>query len=207
VNTSEYNLTHAFTDITAGSEKFTISDGTNSAAITLDTTTGATLTSAVNSINAQLKAAGITDVSALATGDNSTGISFQSSSNFSVPEYQLGTTGGLFTALGSQAVTAATSGGTAGTDATNAINAINAAIKALGLVQGTVGAGENKLQYATNLAQSQITNFSSAESSIRDANVAADASNLTKDQVLEQTAIAAMAQANAEPQAVLKLLQ
>jgi flagellin len=57
------------------------------------------------------------------------------------------------------------------------------------------------------LAQSQVTNFSSAEGSIRDANVAADAASLTKSQVLEQTAIAAMAQANAEPQAVLKLLQ
>jgi len=70
-----------------------------------------------------------------------------------------------------------------------------------------VGAGENKLQYAINLAQSQISNFSTAESQIRDANIAADAANLTKAQVLEQSSIAAMAQANAEPQAVLKLLQ
>jgi len=203
VNTSEYNLTHAYT-VGTGTEKFTISDGTNSADISLDATS--TLAAAVNSINAQLKAAGLTDVSALANGDN-TGISFQSSSNFDVTQYQAATTNGLFTGTGSQSVTAGTSGGTAGTDATNAINAINAAIKALGLVQGTVGAGENKLQYASSLAQSQITNFSAAESAIRDANVAADAGDLTKDQVLEQTAIAAMAQANAEPQAVLKLLQ
>jgi len=74
-------------------------------------------------------------------------------------------------------------------------------------VQGIVGAGENQLNYAVNLAQSQITNFSSAESQIRDANVAADAANLTKAQVLQQSSIAAMAQANAEPQAILKLLQ
>ncbi len=70
-----------------------------------------------------------------------------------------------------------------------------------------MGAGENKLQYAIDLANSQITNFSSAESQIRDADVATEAANLTKAQVLEQASVAAMAQANAAPQAVLKLLQ
>ena len=70
-----------------------------------------------------------------------------------------------------------------------------------------MGAGENLLQYATTLAQSQISSFSSAESQIRDANVAAAAANLTKAQVLQQTSIAAMAQANSEPQALLKLFQ
>jgi flagellin len=206
VNTSQYNLTHAYTAALTGTEQFTIGDGAHSAAITLDATTGLTLTSAVNSINAQLKAAGVTDVSALATGDN-TGISFQGASNFNVTEYKLPTTNGLFTALGDQAVTAPTAGGTAGTDATAAINTINAAIKALGLVQGSVGAGENKLQYAINLAQSQISGFSAAEAQIRDTDVASAAANLTKAQVLTQTSIAALAQANSEPQSVLKLLQ
>jgi len=206
VNTSQYNLTHAYTAALTGTEQFTIGDGTHSAAITLDSTTGLTLTSAVNAINAQLKTAGVTGVTALATGDN-TGISFQGTSNFNVTEYKLSTTNGLFTVLGDQAVTAPTAGGTAGTDATAAINAINAAIKALGLVQGSVGAGENKLQYSISLAQSQISGFSAAEAQIRDTDVAAAAANLTKAQVLTQTSIAALAQANSEPQSVLKLLQ
>jgi flagellin len=76
----------------------------------------------------------------------------------------------------------------------------------LGKVQAAVGAGENKLQYAIDLANSQITNVSSAESNIRDADVATEAANLTKSQVLEQASVAAMAQANSAPQAVLKLL-
>jgi flagellin len=92
-------------------------------------------------------------------------------------------------------------------NATNAIAAITAAIQNLGLIQGAVGAGENKLTYATSLAQSQITNFSGAESQIKDANVAAEAASLAKGQVLEQTAIAALAQANSEGQSILKLLQ
>ena len=97
--------------------------------------------------------------------------------------------------------------GTTNNNAQSAISAIDNAIKTLGLVQGKVGAGENKLQYAITLAQSQISSFSAAESQIRDADVAAQAANLTKAQVLSQTSIAAMAQANAEPQSVLKLLQ
>ncbi len=74
-------------------------------------------------------------------------------------------------------------------------------------MQGRVGAGENKLNYAIGLANSQIANFSGAESHIRDADVATEASNLTKSQVLSQASVSALAQANALPQLVLKLLQ
>ena len=76
-----------------------------------------------------------------------------------------------------------------------------------GAAEAAVGKGENQLNYAVNLAQSQITNLSSAESNIRDANVAEQAANLTKAQVLQQASIAAMAQANSAPQAVLSLLK
>ena len=65
-----------------------------------------------------------------------------------------------------------------------AITAISNAVASLGLVQGKIGTGQNKLQYAIQLAQSQITNFSAAESRIRDADVAQEAANLTKAQVL-----------------------
>jgi flagellin len=58
-----------------------------------------------------------------------------------------------------------------------------------------------------NLANSQVTSYSAAESRIRDADMAAEAANLTKAQILEQSSIAAMAQANSAPQAVLALLK
>jgi flagellin len=70
-----------------------------------------------------------------------------------------------------------------------------------------VGAGQNDLQYAIQLGQSQIANFSAAQSRIRDADIATEAANLTKAQVLAQSSVAALAQANAAPQALLKLLQ
>lgn len=75
------------------------------------------------------------------------------------------------------------------------------------MVQGKVGTGQNKLMYSIALAQSQISNFSTAESRIRDADVAAEAANLTKVQVLSQASMAAMAQANSAPQQVLALLR
>jgi flagellin len=70
-----------------------------------------------------------------------------------------------------------------------------------------VGAGENDLQFATSLANSQIANTSAAEGRIRDADMAAEAANLTRAQVLSQASLAAMAQANAAPQGVLTLLK
>jgi flagellin len=91
--------------------------------------------------------------------------------------------------------------------ALTAIADITTAVTNLGKTQGVVGTGENALNYSINLAQSQITNDSAAESRIRDADVAAEAANLTKSQVLEQSSVAALAQANSAPQALLKLLQ
>jgi flagellin len=92
-------------------------------------------------------------------------------------------------------------------DSALALTSIQGAISTLGLVQGNVGAGENLLNYATNLANSQITNLTSSEGAIKDANVAAAASNLAQEQTLQQSSIAALAQANSMPEAVLKLLQ
>jgi flagellin len=91
--------------------------------------------------------------------------------------------------------------------ATTAIGKINAAIGKLGTAQGAVGAGENDLNYAVNLANSQVTSYSAANSTIRDADIATEAANLSKEQALTQASVAALAQANAMPQAVLKLLQ
>ena len=59
----------------------------------------------------------------------------------------------------------------------------------------------------TGGAQNLATNIAAAESRIRDADIAAEASNLTKAQVLQQSSMAALAQANSAPQSVLSLLR
>jgi len=169
---------------------------------------GTTLNAAISQINAQTSTLGVFAV-ANAAG---TGITFLGANSFSVNDStKTANQAGVFAAQGANlfssntTATAPTTGATS--NGTSSITSIDAAIANLGLVQGSVGAGENKLQYASNLAQSQISSYSAAESQIRDADIAAQAANLTKAQVLVQTSVAALAQANSAPQSILKLLQ
>ena len=80
-------------------------------------------------------------------------------------------------------------------------------VQTLGSAQAVVGQGENGMNYAINLASSQLTNTASAESNIRDANMATESANLTKASIQLQAGIAALAQANSAPQQILTLLQ
>ena len=88
-----------------------------------------------------------------------------------------------------------------------AVAAVATAVTTLGGVQGTVGQLENRLSYAISLAQSQVVNTQAAESRLRDANIAAESANLTKYQILTQSGIASLAQANQSSSAVLALLR
>lgn len=90
--------------------------------------------------------------------------------------------------------------------ASTAVGTIKTAVSTLGAVVGQVGAIQNRLQYAVGLAQSQVVNKTAAESRIRDANVAEESANLTRYQILTQSGIASLAQANQSSSAVLKLL-
>jgi flagellin len=176
-----------------------------------------TLTQALQTLNTALSGTGISAVQNAAAD----GISFQSSSSFNINLTAEAAdaggpgTGNLFgtataTAnedVGAVAVTGPSSTASNTGNAIAALTALTTAITNLGLTQGIVGAGENKLNYATNLAQSQITNFSAAESGIKDANIATEAANLTKAQVLQQASLAALAQANSAPQNLLTLLK
>jgi flagellin len=92
-------------------------------------------------------------------------------------------------------------------NAERAVTLISSAITVLGRIQGDVGSGQNTLIFALSLASTQVVNFSAAESRVRDADIALEASNLTKASIRQQAGIAALAQANTAPQSVLALLQ
>jgi flagellin len=92
-------------------------------------------------------------------------------------------------------------------NAATAVGTITTAIATLGTAQATVGTLQNRLQFAINLAQTQAVNAKAAESRIRDANIAEESSNLTRYNILTQSGIAALAQANASTGAVLALLR
>jgi flagellin len=73
--------------------------------------------------------------------------------------------------------------------------------------RAAIGAGSNRLQSAVEVMTSQATNTQSAESTIRDANMATEISNLTKFQILSQTGMAALSQANAQSQSIASLMR
>ena len=212
VNTADYNLNSAsgtggaFAAFTgASAETVVFQNAGKATSVTLNSTNAGTLSQTLSTLNTALNSSGIYAV----TAANGSDISFQSANSFSVNETAItaGGTGNLFGAVGAVAVTAPAAGASSTGAALSALTALQTAVTNLGLVQGKVGAGENKLNYAVNLAQSQITNYSAAESGIKDADVAAEAANLTKAQVLQQASLAALAQANSAPQAVLSLLK
>jgi flagellin len=93
------------------------------------------------------------------------------------------------------------------TGATNALKVIDAAIQQVSVERGNIGS------FQRNIVQSNIrslsvakTSLTATESSIRDVDVAEEMTNFTKLQILQQSGLSVLAQANAGPQAVLKLL-
>jgi flagellin len=91
-------------------------------------------------------------------------------------------------------------------EAATAVAAVSTAIANLGVAQGQVGQAQNRLQFAIALAQSQIVNIAASESRIRDANIAQETANLTRYNILTQSGLAALANANTTNAAVLSLL-
>jgi flagellin len=205
-NAGVYRLAGAvLSAVGTDAETLTFQNASGAATVTLTAANGDTVAHAVEAINAATASLGIY---ALASGAGS-GLTIQSSSEFGLTSYSEGEDTGIVAASGLSSATISGPDSTASTigNAMAAIAALTTAVSTLGLVQGKVGTGQNKLQYSINLAQSQISNFSAAESRIRDADVAAEAANLTKAQVMQQASLAAMAQANSAPQAVLALLR
>jgi flagellin len=92
-------------------------------------------------------------------------------------------------------------------NAASALDDITSAVGLLGTAQANVGALENRLQFAIGLAQSQATNNKAAESRIRDANIAEESANMTRYNILTQSGIAALSQANQTSSSVLALLR
>lgn len=169
-------------------------------------TGAANLVAAVNGDTA-LRSAG---VFAVKTKANGTEVKFVSLKSFNVAVTDdTGAAAGANNNITAQPPTAAAAGVLTGGEqgAKDALAAIKSAIASLGSVQGKVGAGQNNLEQAIELASNQIVNFQAAESSIRDADVAAEASNMSRLNTLQQAGVAALAQANQSSQALLSLLR
>jgi flagellin len=93
------------------------------------------------------------------------------------------------------------------TDAVKSISAVDAAINSVNTMRSNMGAYVNRLQDAINNLNVSNTNQQAAESQIRDVDFASETSKFTRDQILQQSGTAMLAQANQVPQSVLTLLK
>jgi flagellin len=96
---------------------------------------------------------------------------------------------------------------TSGTAAQSALTDITSAIADVANERGSLGASINQLNAASNVASTESVNLTAASSSIVSTDYGQATTALASEQVLSQTGISALAQANSVQQEVLKLLQ
>ncbi|HNV70629.1 MAG TPA: flagellin, partial [Candidatus Ozemobacteraceae bacterium] len=84
---------------------------------------------------------------------------------------------------------------------------VNSAIDKVSAERSKLGAFQNRLEYAINNLRNTYSNLASAESRIRDADIALEMIEFTRDQIVNQSGTAMLAQANLLPQGVLQLLR
>jgi len=145
-----------------------------------------------------------TDFNGIKLLDGSTSsVSFQvgNGTTAGIDTLSISLTPSLSTSLGLNSLDIGSGGSTS-----TAITNIDAAINTVSSLRGSLGAVQNRLGSTINNLAVQVENLSAAESRIRDVDVAYETSQLTRNQILQQASIAVLSQANALPQAALRLL-
>jgi len=87
------------------------------------------------------------------------------------------------------------------------LTAVDEAITKLNTERGKVGAAQNQITYHLANLEAMYENTKAAESTIRDADFAAEMANFTKFQIVTQSGVAMLAQANQLPQLILSLMR
>ncbi len=91
--------------------------------------------------------------------------------------------------------------------AQEALDALNSAITSKDNIRANLGAMQNRLENTITNLQIQSENLQAAESRISDVDVATEMTNFVRNQILTQSAVAMLSQANQLPQMALQLLQ
>lgn len=111
------------------------------------------------------------------------------------------------TSTGSAGINIAGTDLTSNSNASTAIGSLKAALQSMTTGLATLGANSANLAAAINSNNTYATSLSASQSSIMDADYAAESSNMAKYSILNQSSIAMLAQANSIPQMVLQLLR
>ncbi len=96
---------------------------------------------------------------------------------------------------------------TTAANATTAIGAIDTALTTVTSARANLGASINRFEQTVSNLRVTVENLSAARSRIQDADFAAETAALTRVQILQQSGMAVLSQANAIPQGVLSLLR
>ena len=91
--------------------------------------------------------------------------------------------------------------------ATTAITAINTAIDTIATARASLGASQNRLEFAGANVATQMENAEAARSTLMDLDVAAEMSAFTSNQILQQAGVSMLAQANQMPQNLMRLFR
>jgi flagellin len=110
-------------------------------------------------------------------------------------------------ALSSTTLSLNTDALTSTTSAETALTAVTAAINSISATRGAIGASVNKLTADTSVEDTEVTNLTSAQNNVQNADIGKTVAKMTQYNVLEQTGMAALSQSNSASQNVLKLLQ
>ena len=108
--------------------------------------------------------------------------------------------------LGFNWTNAATGGTVIDLSQATALTSLTSGINNISSMAATLGAVQNRLQYTSDSISSTEQNLSASNSQIKDVNMAQEMTNLTQQQILEQAGTSMLAQANSQPQMILKLL-
>ncbi len=211
-----------FTIAYATTGTFTVSDGTNSytgtisadlldtnGALTRSTTVQLTSTTGAGSLSVALNTAFDSATAVVAEAFTVAGTTQLSLS------FKLGTGTETYDSLSFTLDAVSITGlGMTGTEtidtsanAASALEAVNTAINNLNQFRANVGAAQNRLDFASDNLSIAIENAEAARSTLMDLDIAAEMTNFTSKQVLMQSGVAMLAQANQLPQNLLRLLQ
>jgi flagellin len=147
------------------------------------------LASEIERIGGSAKFNGITLLAA--SGSVTFQVGVNDGDSITVSTISLGSALGTFTSLGNS----------------TAISAIDAAISSVSAARATFGAVQNRLEHAMSSTQVYQENLTSAESRVRDVDMASEMVELTKNQILQQAGTSMLAQANQAPQSILSLIR
>ena len=180
-------------DTLSNSDRLHIQDEVNQLLSEVDRIASSTQFNKINLLNGSASAVALHIGANKETGvnDNEIAVAIAASDTTTLAINTLGTTATITTQSG----------------ANSAISALDAAIENISTSRGKIGAYQNRLESTINSLGVATENAGASNSRIRDADVAQSVSEMVRNQILQQSTMAVLAQANQAPQMALQLLK